>query len=93
MHAITRFVTKIKMEYPELYNKGRFCIKLPFASGGVIRDKASVKYAVGVKQIIKRIQEFMNNHPACYGYIHFVIVQPRFANNSEAKVISFIIHV
>ena len=93
MHAITRFVTKIKTEYPELYNKGSFCVKLSFASGGIIRDKASVKYAVGVNQIVKRIQEFMNNHTACYGYIHFVIVQPRFANNSEAKVILFKIHL
>ena len=92
MYAITRFVAKIKTEYPELYNNGHFCIKLPFASDGVVRDKGSVKYAEGVEQIFKRIREFMNNHPACYGYIHFVIIQPRFANTTEAKVILFKIH-
>ena len=77
------------MEYPQLYNNGNFVIKLPFASGGVVRDKGSVKYAVGVERIFQRIREFMNNHPACYGYINFVILQPRFANNSEAKVTLF----
>jgi hypothetical protein len=87
--SFIRFVRKIQTEYPKLYNKGNFIVKLPFASGGVVRDKCSIKYPVGVEGIFKSIDEFMRNHPACHGYIHYIIIQPRFANNSEAKVILF----
>ena len=90
MCILIRFDRKIRTQYPKLYNNGKFIIKLPYASGGVVRDKSSVKRAVGVEQIFQRIDEFMRNHPACFGYINFVIIQPRFAHNSEAKVILFI---
>lgn len=73
--------------HPNFFNsKKQFIIKLPFASGGVVRDKSSIKYGVGLGGVIKAIAEFMRLHPYVLGYIHYVIVQPRFPNSSEAKV-------
>ncbi len=83
----------VNNDHPQLLNsKKEFIIKLPFASGGVVRDKCSIKYGAGVNGVVRAISEFVRNHPYVLGYIHYVIVQPRFPNNSEAKVcISLII--
>ena len=77
----------VNNSYEHLLNsKRQFIIKLPFASGGVVRDKSSIKYGVGIAGVLKAIAEFMRNHPYVLGYIHYLIIQPRFPHNSEAKV-------
>jgi hypothetical protein len=77
----------VNNNYLHLLNtKKEFIIKLPFASGGVVRDRCSVKYGVGVVGVLKAISEFIRNRPYVLGYIHYLIVQPRFPHNSEAKV-------
>ena len=83
----------IETKYPHLWNGGKFILKLPFASGGVVRDKSSVKYGVGLKGVLKCIGEFARNHPYLIGYIHYIIVQPRFANPTEAKVSLILVHI
>ena len=84
---IIRFIQMTYKPHPNCFNsKKQFIIKLPFASGGVVRDKSSIKYGVGLGGVIKAISEFMRLHPYVLGYIHYVIVQPRFPNSSEAKV-------
>jgi hypothetical protein len=75
---------------PLLYNDDKFVVKLPYAAGGVVGDSSAVKYTKnGVDGIIKAIRQFLRNHRFVLGYIPYVIVQPRFANNAEVKVIIF----
>jgi len=87
---IHNFVKMVETHYPELLNiKKEYVIKLPFAAGGVVRDKGSVKYGIGALGILKSIREFLKNHPCVLGYIHYIIIQPRFPYATEAKVVCF----
>ena len=89
--GIIRFIVMVTEKTPHLLNNKReFIIKLPFASGGVVRDKSSIKYGVGIEGVAEAISQFMRNHPYVLGFIHYLIVQPRFPNNSEAKVITIV---
>jgi len=78
---------------PFLFNDDKFVVKLPYAAGGCVGDRSSVKYAKnGVQGIKICIAQFLRNHRFVLGYIPFVIVQPRFKNNSEAKVLINLSH-
>ena len=84
---MNRFVKRIATDHPELCNKNKFIVKLPYVAGGYLLDKRSVKYGVGAEGIIKQIKDFLNHNPAVLGYIPFVIIQPRFRWATEAKVL------
>jgi hypothetical protein len=73
---------------PYLFTEeGSFCLKLPYSSGGMIRDKRSYKFTTGGREgIIEGIRQFLRNNKYVLGYIPFIIVQPRFKYTSEAKV-------
>ena len=72
---------------PFFPNEDKFFVKLPYSCGGYLNGKRSTKCGKGVKGIIDAITQFLKNHPAVLGYIPFVIVQPYFSTNTEAKVI------
>ena len=84
--SFIRFVRKIEIEHPELFNRNEFAVKLPYVAGGYLLDNRSIKYGIGVKGIILQIYHFLKNHPGVLGYIPFIIIQPRFPYSSEAKV-------
>ena len=77
---------KIETDHPELFNNNEFVVKLPFVAGGYLGDKESVKYGFGVEGILQQIRYFLRWNPFVLGYIPYVIIQPRFAHSTEAKV-------
>ena len=88
MVCLLRFVADLEND-PSVWNpQGKFVAKLPFTAGGVLGDKRSIKYPRGgVNGIVASIREFLKNNRRVAGFIPYVIIQPFFPNNSEAKVI------
>jgi hypothetical protein len=87
MLHLFRFVADIEAD-PLIWNsKGKFVAKLPFSSGGFLGNKRSIKYPRGgALGIVASIREFLKNNEKVAGFIPYVIIQPFFPNNSEAKV-------
>jgi hypothetical protein len=84
------FVAKVEAD-PTQFHGGRYCIKLPYSAGGYLGDKKSVKYTckdTKVGGIVKAIGQMLRYNCHVAGYIPYIIVQPFFENNSEAKVSS-----
>ena len=64
---------------------------MPYSAGGYLGDKKSVKYTckdTKVGGIVKAIGQMLRYNCHVAGYIPYIIVQPFFENNSEAKVSS-----
>ena len=85
---IKQFIKKITSD-PVFHNNNQFMLKLGFCCGGQHQGKRiSCKIARGLKGILKRIQEWLNNSTVL-NVVPYCILQPLIRDNTEAKVICF----